>query len=374
VPLSDLAEAIAGEPLPLALVDLDALDANVAAVKQLAGAKPVRVASKSVRSVELLKKIGATSLMTYSAAETAHLAAAGFTDLLLAYPTVHPKDVALLMKAGARATVDSIEQLAAYAGTKIPLVIDVDMSYRALGAHLGVRRSPIHSVQVALALRDEIDRRGLVFGGLLAYEAQIAGLTDRGAFSSWMNPGKRALKHLSRPKVETLRRTLAAALRPPLFNGGGSGSIRWAAAEEALTEITVGSAYLGGHLFDAYRDLPAPSPAAFFALQVVRRPGDGFVTCHGGGYVASGEPGPDRLPRPVWPAGLSLLQMEGAGEVQTPLRVEGSTPPKVGDVVLFRHAKSGELAEHFNEYLLVRGGKIVGRAPTYRGEGKSFLG
>jgi D-serine deaminase-like pyridoxal phosphate-dependent protein len=37
--------------------------------------------------------------------------------------------------------------------------------------------------------------------------------------------------------------------------------------------------------------------------------------------------------------------------------------------VFFRHAKAGELAEHFTEYLLVRGGEVVGEAKTYRGLG-----
>ncbi len=36
--------------------------------------------------------------------------------------------------------------------------------------------------------------------------------------------------------------------------------------------------------------------------------------------------------------------------------------------------KTGELAEHFNEYVLLRGDRIEARAPTYRGMGFSFLG
>ena len=38
-----------------------------------------------------------------------------------------------------------------------------------------------------------------------------------------------------------------------------------------------------------------------------------------------------------------------------------------------RHTKSGELAEHLNEYALVDGDTVVGATPTYRGEGKAFL-
>ena len=40
---------------------------------------------------------------------------------------------------------------------------------------------------------------------------------------------------------------------------------------------------------------------------------------HGGGLVASGAAGADRLPTPWAPAGLRLTGLEGAGEVQTPL-------------------------------------------------------
>jgi D-serine deaminase-like pyridoxal phosphate-dependent protein len=60
--------------------------------------------------------------------------------------------------------------------------------------------------------------------------------------------------------------------------------------------------------------------------------------------------------------------------VQTPLTVPENVALRPGDPVFFRHAKAGELAEHFNEYLLVRGEVIEARAPTYRGIGKCFLG
>jgi D-serine deaminase-like pyridoxal phosphate-dependent protein len=72
------------------------------------------------------------------------------------------------------------------------------------------------------------------------------------------------------------------------------------------------------------------------------------------------------------PAGIELLGTEGAGEVQTPIR--SVTPLQLGQPVFFRHAKAGELAEHFDEYLFVRGERIVARAKTYRGLGHSFLG
>jgi D-serine deaminase-like pyridoxal phosphate-dependent protein len=37
-----------------------------------------------------------------------------------------------------------------------------------------------------------------------------------------------------------------------------------------------------------------------------------------------------------------------------------------------RHAKAGELFEHFNTVFLISGGEIVDEVPTYRGEGFAF--
>jgi D-serine deaminase-like pyridoxal phosphate-dependent protein len=99
-----------------------------------------------------------------------------------------------------------------------------------------------------------------------------------------------------------------------------------------------------------------------------------MVTCHGGGFVASGGVGPDRLPLPSEPPGCQLLPMEGAGEVQTPVVLPDGLELALGDPIFFRPAKSGEPAEHFDEYLLVRGDRVESRAKTYRGLGLRFLG
>ena len=76
----------------------------------------------------------------------------------------------------------------------------------------------------------------------------------------------------------------------------------------------------------------------------------------------------------MWPAGARLLPLEGAGEVQTPVALPDGADVALGDPVFFRPAKSGELAEHFDEYLLVRGDRIEARAHTYRGLHRRFLG
>jgi D-serine deaminase-like pyridoxal phosphate-dependent protein len=394
-----LRAAIDGRRMPLALVDLDALDRNtarIAAVARAAG-KRLRVATKSIRSPALIDRIleaggdGFRGLMSFAVAEAAALVERGHRDLLVAYPSVQPADleqlgalnrapdtrVALVVDGSEH--VDALAAAGRRAGAELPAIVEIDLSLRLFGGavHLGVYRSPVRSTEAAVALARLIDRTdGVSFAGLMGYEAQVAGIGERNPFTRLANPAKRAIRRASVPAVARRRAEVAAALvevglAPAIFNGGGTGSLAATCAEPAVTEVTAGSGFLCSHLFDYYPDLDL-EPAAFFALQVVRRPEPRVVTCHGGGYVASGEAGRDRLPIPVEPPGLSLTRLEGAGEVQTP--IQGAVADlSIGDPVFFRHAKAGELAEHFDRYLLISGDEVVGEARTYRGLGMRFL-
>ncbi|MCC7441197.1 MAG: alanine racemase [Bdellovibrionales bacterium] len=397
-------EALEGRRLPAMAVDLEAFDRNVAAAAGLVASRPrgsgpggmtLRLATKSIRVPELIRRVlkfGAPyrGLMTYSAEETAFLASEGFDDFLLAYPTVQKSDVeavVLVHQSGktVRLMIDSVDHLrilSALVGMldqPLELVIDIDMSLRpALGLmHLGVRRSPVRSARDVVALYDECKHLpNLRIVGLMGYEAQIAGLGDRSPFHKAMNPVFQGVRAASVRSVSKLRHEAAEAVRAAghtltLFNGGGSGSLNTTVEESWLTEATVGSGLLCSHLFSYYSNIRY-EPAFWFALQVARSSDAGYATCLGGGYIASGAPGWDKVPVPEYPPGLSLIPDEGCGEVQTPLQSKGDEL-SVGSRVLFRPSKAGEPAERFNEYLLVENGEVTGSAKTYRGMGKAFL-
>lgn len=109
---------------------------------------------------------------------------------------------------------------------------------------------------------------------------------------------------------------------------------------------------------------------------MTREPDEDIYTCRGGGYVASGPVGPDKAPEPHLPAGVSLLDNEGAGEVQTPIRYDaddGSHVLSVGDPVVMRHGKAGELCRFFESLVVVDDGEVVETHGTYRGDGKCYI-
>lgn len=393
---------LAGERLPAVFVDLDALDANLNCVLAAIGGHdlPLRIASKSLRVVAILQRLmergggRLRGLLCYSVEEAEFLAERGFDDLLVAYPPYQRSDVERLAKLthdgrSVSAVIDSEQGAARFSqigkehGTRIRTVLCVDMSLKALGgrAHLGVRRSPLHAVRDVVALARRVaEAPGTTFHGLMGYEAQVAGLADDGPYARHLNPIKKLVRRLSVRELGPRRAEMVAALRaaglePTVVNGGGSGSLDTTTPATGVTEVTAGSAFYKPHLFDHFSNahLRALRPACFFALEVTRRPAPGFVTCLGGGYVASGPPGPDKHPLPWLPRGLSLLPAEMAGEVQTPLAGPAAAQLDLGDPIVFRHAKGGEPMERFCEVLLVRDGRIVDRAATYRGEGRCFF-
>jgi D-serine deaminase-like pyridoxal phosphate-dependent protein len=331
--------------------------------------------------------------MCFSAREARFLAERGLGgDLLLAYPTSEPDDLAAIRvvhESGAtiRVVVDGLEgagrlrEALRGAGPPLPVLVEIDLGLRLLGGrvHLGARRSPLRTIPEVVALARALAAGGpeLRFDGILSYESQVAGLGDASPFHPLRNPVAAVVRARSARLVARLRAGLRAALEaaglpPATFNGAGTGSFDLAAGEESLTELTAGSALLSSHLFDHYRNIRF-EPALWFALPVVRLPGPGLATCLGGGYVASGAAGADRLPLPVSPAGAALLGAEGAGEVQTPVRLPPGLALGLRDPVVFRPAKAGELAERFDQYLLVADGAVAGKARTYRGLGQCFF-
>lgn len=380
---------------PLALVDLDAFDANAADLERRAGGTPLRVASKSVRVRDLLTRAldrpGWSGVLAYALDEALWLHAEGVSDdIVIGYPTADRGAIERLATNEAAAAavtlmVDDVAQLDLIDSVRPPaarapirVCLELDAAYRPAGRaiHIGTRRSPVHGAAALAELaRVVAGRAGFDLDGLMAYEGQIAGLGDRPPGARVRGAMIAAMQRRSAAELAERRAAAVAAVgavTPLRFvNGGGTGSVHLTATEPAVTEVAAGSGLFGPTLFDAYTAW-RPRPAALFALPVVRRPAPRIATLFSGGYIASGPPGWDRVPSVHLPAGLKLLGTEGAGEVQTPVRGRAARGLRVGDRVWLRHAKAGELCERFTDVHLLSGTALTGSAATYRGEGRSF--
>jgi D-serine deaminase-like pyridoxal phosphate-dependent protein len=382
---------------PFAFLDLDAVWANAADMLRRSRGKPIRVASKSVRSRPVLERLleldpGFQGVLGFTLPEALWLWEDGVRDLVVAYPTTdracltrlaritsENPDEAPVVMVDSTEHLDLIEEAASSFVAPVRVAMDIDLSWWPLRGlvKIGPKRSPIRTAEQAVALAQEIGRRERTrLVGLMAYEGQIAGVADNVPRKAITNLLIRTMQSASAKDVAERRAEIVTALSEvaqlEFVNGGGTGSIELTASEWAVTEVAAGSGFFAPILFDHYRAFKL-RPAAMFALPVVRRPGPGLATALGGGYLASGVGAKDRMPVPYLPAGLRLDPYEGAGEVQTPLRGSAADRLRVGDRVYMRHVKAGELCERFNSLYLVTGNTIRDQVPTYRGEGKSFL-
>jgi D-serine deaminase-like pyridoxal phosphate-dependent protein len=382
---------------PFAFVDLDAMWANSADLLRRAAGKPIRVASKSLRCRELLRRVldsdpGYRGVLGFTLPEALWLDREDFPDIVVAYPTTDREGLRELAKRTARnpdgapvVMVDSAEHLdlieAAVGGVSEPIrvCLDFDASYWLAGGRvrIGPKRTPVHTAEQAGDLAGRIATRPeLRLVGMMCYEGHIAGQGDRIPGSPLRSAVIRRMQRASISELRDRRAEAVAAVSRfaelEFVNAGGTGDLELVAAEPAMTEATAGSGFYAPTLFDSYSAFRL-EPAAMFALPVSRRPSRGVVTALGGGYLASGVGAKDRMPTPYLPEGLRLDPFEGTGEVQTPLRGEAADSLAVGDRVYLRHAKAGELCERFDSLYLVEGERVTDEVLTYRGEGRTFL-
>ncbi len=377
---------------PTAVVDLDAFDANADDLVRRAGGKPVRVASKSLRVPALIERAlahdGFAGVLAFTLAEALWLHETGVSDdIVVAYPTVDNAAIRRLTTSPSAAAaitlmvddpvhLDLVDATRSSRAVPIRVALDLDAGLRIGGQHIGPKRSPLFDTGDVVAMaRKVVERDGFRLVGVMTYEGQVAGVQDDVPDQRTRSMLVRRLKQASMSQLEVRRREISEALAEvaelEFWNGGGSGSVEATAADGAVTEIAAGSGLLVPGIFDHYASFE-PRPAAFFGLRVTRKPTPTMATVHGGGLIASGATGEDRSPIPWAPPGLHLTGLEGAGEVQTPLTGHPAALLAIGDLVWFRHAKSGELFEHVRDVHLVRGETVTDVVPSYRGCDRAF--
>src|SRR5699024_9951928 len=184
----------------------------------------------------------------YPLAEALWVVEHGATDVVVAYPTADRSALSrLAMDEQAREAitvmVDETAQMdlildAARARSGAPVLsprrrirvaIELDADYSPMhGVRMGALSSPQRSSPPVLDLARELhDRPGQSLVGLMAYEGQIAGVTD--AARTPYGAAVRVMKALSAREIAERRAATVAAVRQiadlAFVNGGGTGSI-----------------------------------------------------------------------------------------------------------------------------------------------------
>lgn len=227
---------------PVLVLDVDALDRNVAAMAKLAGDHGValRPHAKTHKSIDIARRqiaAGAVGQCVAKIGEAEVLADGGVTGLLITSPVAAPAAITRLAalatrSAGLMATVDDVRTAVAIdcaltaAGTTLDVVIDIDP---------GIHRTGVASADAAVALANTIAALpALTYRGVQFYCGAQQHIEDY--------VGRRAAIE---ERTDYLRSVIdaltTAGHAPAIVTGGGTGTHRIDLDLGVFTELQTGS-------------------------------------------------------------------------------------------------------------------------------------
>ena len=380
---------------PLALLDLDRLDANLAAVRaQLKPPQRLRLVTKSLPSLELilyaLERSGASGLMVFHAPFLPDLlrATAPDVDLLLGKPVSAAEAAELYDAIGADAAeaasrriqwlvsdaamLDDYLALAAARGLVLRINLEIDVGLHRGGARDAAElRSPLER------LRRAADRAR--FSGFMGYDGHVAHAPGFGPFASQEERVRSAFADmLARYEAfVAIARSEFPDLVPaePTWNGAGSLTYTLYPPDAVVNDLALGGALLMPSTYDVFT-LATHRPALFLAAPLLKRIEPAEVPLlgpldrvwrwwdpnravafyvNGGGWAADlvHPTGLDTNPLLEGPANENLLP--------TLSRLDGSQQQTLrpGDFLLYR-PRQGDSLVQFETIFLVRNGHLAG--------------
>lgn len=258
---------------PVLVVDIDALERNIArmaqwATKQGVALRPHVKTHKSAEIARLQQKAGAIGFCCAKLGEAEALADNGIIEgLLLTSPVVSAPAIRRLTELNERTNglmcvvdhpdnVKALAKAAQASGKPLRVLIDIDP---------GIHRTGVASPQAAVHLFNEIrSHASLVYGGAQFYcgrEQHIEAYADRRAAIQQKTEYLRTV-------IEALKQAGGA---PPIVTGGGTGTHRIDAELGTFTELQVGSYIFMDSQYAACDITDGKEPPYEFALMVDAR-------------------------------------------------------------------------------------------------------
>jgi len=326
-----------GLPTPALLVDLDALDANVARMAARHPGRALRPHVKAFKTTALAQRLvdaGHPGFCCATIREMEGMAAAGLgDDLLLANEVLDARRLGALVERGARVTVavDSDVTVDAVAGGGVrEVLIDVNVGLPRCGC------DPADAGRLA----DRARARGLEVRGVMGYEGHLMGIVDRVERAAGVEAAMTALV------------TAHADVGGDVISGGGTGS--WD-LNPWITELQAGS-YL---LMDTYYDrLDLPFAQALIVLGTVISvaPGRKWAVADVGLKALGMDHGdPTVAGAKVWFCSDEHLTFSASPDVEL---------PGIGDRVRVVPAHVDPTVAKHERMHLVRGDEVVGTWPV----------
>lgn len=338
---------------PALVVDLDALDRNIAAMATFAAKAGLnlRPHAKTHKSVKIARRqlaAGAVGVCCAKLGEAEALTAGGIDNILITSPVVGAFGVERLAALAARAKglmaavdhPDVVDALAA-SGAPLTLVVDIDP---------GIHRTGVADGEAAVALARRIAAApNLTFAGVQYYCGMQQHIED---FATRRAAIEERTAYLS----GIVRKLSEAGLTPGIVSGGGTGTHRIDAALGAFTEFQVGSYVFMDRQYndcDLTGDSAAPFETSLMVdARVISASHPFMVTVDAGFKAFATDGGAPTILRGAADGATYHFMGDEQGCVIPPI---GVTPPALGEIVTFAAPHCDPTVNLYDSYHLVRG-------------------
>jgi D-serine deaminase-like pyridoxal phosphate-dependent protein len=347
---------------PSLLLDLDALERNIAAMAAHAKAMGLKLRphAKGAKSLQIAGRqmaAGAVGICCSTLGEAEVIAGSGIAGVLITSPVVTPAMIERLTALNAKAdglmvTVDNPANVDALAGAaqqakqRLGVIVEFDV---------GQGRTGTRSVEAAVALARRVKSSPhLLYRGVQAYYGHLQHVADFAARA------KAAETQMVRVRA-LLARLAGEGLEPGIVTGGGTGTFDIDPAGAVFTEIQPGSYPF---MDREYVEIPVagsnrPSPFAaslFVQASVVSAHVPGFAVVNAGYKSFATEGG---MPEVLFPkladSRYKLMGDEHGGIDYDPT----SGTLNVGDLVEFLTPHCDPTINLYDRYHVVRGDTLV---------------
>jgi D-serine deaminase-like pyridoxal phosphate-dependent protein len=350
-----------GLDTPCLVVDLDVVEANARSLQSALDGRGVRLrphakTHKSVALARIQLDAGAAGLTLGTLGEAETFAAAGLTDLFVAYPVWAVGSKAARLGAlhdvsdlivGFDSVAGAERLAAAVAGSDRPLRVRIEIDS---GGHRSGVGSPERAADIAHAAAD----LGLLVDAVFTHGGH-----------GYVGPEARGVAAADEIRaLEAAADALAAVgLHVPTVSAGSTPTMIDAAAGR-VTEIRAGTYLLGDRHEVALGAVPADAIAAHIAATVVSTAVPGQVVIDAGAKALT----KDRAPYvvgfgalPAYPEAVIERLYDYHGVVHIP---PGTPGPHLGEVVAVAPNHICPVVDLFDAFVVARGGRLEGRWPV----------
>jgi D-serine deaminase-like pyridoxal phosphate-dependent protein len=347
-------------PTPSLVLDLDALESNVARMAEHArnsgiALRPHTKTHKSADIARLQIRAGAIGVCCAKVSEAEVMAAGGLQSILITSPIVAEPAIERLVALAANvgdliavadspACVDHIAAEAERAGVRIALLVDVDV---------GTNRTGVTRAEAAVSLAARIaGYDSLIYAGLQAYAGHVMHLERY--------EGRREASLDALARLAAIRDAVSATgLQPKIVSGGGTGTFDIDPAVRLLTELQAGSYVFMDREYEdiEYREgVPPFARSLFVHTTVISANHAGFCTTDAG-FKAFATDGPKPVIHSGAPEGSSYVFMgDEHGAVLLP---GGAEMLPLGALVVCTPPHCDPTVNLYDRYYCVRGDALV---------------